>query len=216
MIAHVKICVNQRDYQRPSASIGMFTGIIKKVSEVNNIYIQKGSLFVAINIPKGWKIWQGESISINGVCSTVKSLNKKSFEVEYMPETIKKTTVGKFKKGTLVNLEKSLKLSDLIDGHLVQGHVDTTGRVIKVHKVKSSKVLKIVVPQKFMKFIAEKGSVAIDGISLTVVDTGKNWFSVSLVSYTLENTNLGIIKVGDEVNIEVDILAKYIAKLLNR
>lgn len=194
----------------------MFTGIIKKVSSVENVSYKGNSLFMSIKIPQGWKVWEGESIAINGVCSTIKKLDKKTFVVEYMPETIKKTTVGSFKKGTLVNLEKSLKFNDLVDGHLVQGHVDTTGEVFKVYKVKSSKVLKISVPEKFMKFIAEKGSIAVDGISLTVVDTGKNWFTVSLVSYTLENTNLGIIKVGDEMNIETDILAKYIAKLLNR
>lgn len=192
----------------------MFTGIIKKLSVVEKVSTQGGSLFVMINIPKGWKVWEGESISINGVCSTVKKLDKKTFTVEYMPETIKKTTVGKFKKGTFVNLEKSLKLNDLVDGHLVQGHVDTVGKVLKVYKVKRSKVLKISVPQKFMKFIAEKGSIAIDGISLTVVDTGKNWFTVSLVSYTLDNTNLGSVEAGDEVNIETDVLAKYLDKLI--
>ncbi len=192
----------------------MFTGIIKKVSKVSYVSFQKGSLFVTIKIPKSWKIWKGESISVNGVCSTVKSLGKKTFTVEYMPETIKKTTVGNFKKGTLVNLEKSLKLNDLVDGHLVQGHVDTKGTVFQVHKVKSSKVLKIRVLEKFMKLIVVKGSIAVDGASLTVVDTGYNWFTVSLVSYTMENTNLGKIKVEDKVNVETDILAKYLNKIL--
>ncbi len=192
----------------------MFTGIIKKLSTVEKVFRKKGSLFVAIKIPKDWKVWVGESISINGVCSTVNKLGKETFTVEYMPETIKKTTAGKFKKGTLVNLEKSLKLSDLVDGHLVQGHVDCRGEVRSVNYESGSKILKIRVPQKFMKFIAEKGSIAIDGISLTVVDTGKNWFTVSLVSYTLDNTNLGSIKVGEEVNIETDVLAKYLNKLL--
>jgi riboflavin synthase len=157
----------------------------------------------------------GESISINGVCSTVRQLDKKNFEVEYMPETLKKTTVGSFKKGTPVNLEKSLKLNDLLDGHLVQGHVDTTGKVAEVRKVKKSKVLKVRVAKRFMKFIAEKGSVALDGISLTVVDTGADWFTVSLVSFTLDNTNLGDIKESDIINIETDIIAKYVAKLIS-
>jgi riboflavin synthase len=193
----------------------MFTGIIKKLSSVEEVSHKKGSLLVSVKIPGGWKIWKGESISINGVCSTVKSLNKKTFTVEYMPETIRKTTVGSFKKGALVNLEKSLKVNDLLDGHLVQGHVDTTGKVLQIHKVKSSKVLKIEVPEKFMKFIAEKGSIAVDGVSLTVVDTKNKWFTVSLVSYTLGNTNFGKIKAGDSVNIETDVLAKYLFKLIN-
>jgi riboflavin synthase len=194
----------------------MFTGIIKKVSKVSKISTQKGSLFVVIKIPKGWKVWAGESIAINGVCSTVKKLDKKNFTVEYMPETIKKTTVGNFKKGTLANLEKSLKFNDLVDGHLVQGHVDTTGKIIEIKKAKESKILKIKIPKDFIKFIAEKGSVAVDGISLTVVDTGNNWFTISLVSYTLENTNLDNIAVGDEVNIETDVLAKYVNKLISK
>jgi riboflavin synthase len=192
----------------------MFTGIIKKVSTVENISHKNESLFVAINIPKGWKVWLGQSISINGVCSTVQKILKENFVVEYMPETIKKTTVGNLQKGSLVNLETSMKLNDLLDGHLVQGHVDTTGKILDVKNAKKSKVLTIKVPTKFMKFIADKGSISVDGISLTVVDTGKDWFSVSLVSFTLENTNLGSVKVGDSVNIETDVLAKYIHKLM--
>ncbi len=192
----------------------MFTGIIQKVSAVEKISEKKGSFFVSIKIPKGWKVWKGESIAINGVCSTVKNFSKSIFEVEYMPETIKKTTAGNFQKGTAVNLEKSLKMSDLLDGHIVQGHVDTTGEVIEIQKVKESEIIKIKISKEFMKFVAEKGSIAIDGISLTVVDTGKDWFTVSLVSYTLDNTNLGKISVGNYVNIETDVLAKYLNKLL--
>lgn len=194
----------------------MFTGIIAKVSKVEKVSFERDSLFVSIQIPKGWKVWKGESIAINGVCSTVKNLSKKSFTVEYMPETIKKTTVGNFRKGSVANLEKSLKMNDLLDGHMVQGHVDTTGKIVEITKVKESKILKIKISKKFMKFVADKGSIAVDGISLTVVNTGKDWFTVSLVSYTLENTNLGTIKVGEDVNIETDVLAKYLDKLLKR
>lgn len=192
----------------------MFTGIIKKLSTVEKISQKNDSLFVSIKIPKGWKVWKGESIAINGVCSTIKNLDKNTFTVEYMPETIKKTTVESFQNGVEVNLEKSMKINDLLDGHIVQGHVDTRGKVINIKKIKESKILKIKIPKKFMKFIAEKGSVSVDGISLTVVDTEKDCFSVSLVSYTLDNTNLSKIKLGDSVNIETDILAKYLNKLL--
>jgi riboflavin synthase len=110
-----------------------------------------------------------------------------------------------------------LRVGDLLGGHFVQGHIDGAGKVREVrevHKVGKSKVLKVIVPTKFIKFIAEKGSIVVDGVSLTVVDTGKNWFSVSLVSYTLENTNLGNIKAGDKVNIETDMIAKYISRLM--
>lgn len=193
----------------------MFTGIIKKNSTVENAMRQRGSLFVEINTPKGWKIKAGESVSVNGVCSTVKKSSRKNFTVEYMPETVKKTTAGIFKKGTVVNLERSLRVGDLMDGHIVQGHVDCVGKVIKAQKVKSSRVIKIQVPKEFMKFLAPKGSVSVDGVSLTVVDSKKNYFTVSLVSYTLENTNLGKIKSGEKVNIEVDALAKYLHRLLS-
>ena len=215
----------------------MFTGIIKKTSKVKKASWQKESLFVKIKIPKGWKIKRGESISINGVCSTVNKISKDNFTVEYMPETVKKTTVSDFRKGTEVNLERSLRVGDLMGGHIVQGHIDCVGKIIEIIKVKKSKVLKIKAPKVFMKFLAPKGSVAVDGISLTIVDSKKDWlvpyynfrkhkdskkqaekfgtgFSVSLVSYTLENTNLGKIKVGEKVNIEVDAIAKYLERLL--
>ncbi|MDO9231062.1 MAG: riboflavin synthase [bacterium] len=193
----------------------MFTGIIKKISTVEKVSKRNESLFVEISRPKGWKIWEGESISINGICSTVKKFNAKIFEVEYMPETIEKTTAGIWKKGTAVNLEKSLTLKDLLDGHIVQGHIDTRGKIVDIRKDKESKIIKIQISPKFMRLVAEKGSVSIDGISLTVVNSGRDWFSVSLVSYTLENTNLGKIKIGDRVNIETDVLAKYLDKLLS-
>lgn len=193
----------------------MFTGIIRKVSSVTKAVEKNGSLFLEIRKPRDWKIKEGDSVAINGVCSTVRKVNG-MFQVEYMPETIKKTTVGNFQKGTIVNLERSLKMSDFLDGHLVQGHVDTRGRVKEIKPASQSVIMKIAIPFQFSRFIAEKGSVTIDGISLTVVETGSNWFSVSLVSYTLKNTNLGQLKLGDEVNIETDMIAKYLDKLLSQ
>lgn len=177
---------------------------------------KSGSFFVVIKKPKGWKIKLGDSISINGVCSTVKNISKNSFEVEYMPETLEKTTAGTFVKGRVVNLEKSLTMNQLLDGHIVQGHIDARGKIIEIREVKKSKVMKIQVPKKVLALIVEKGSVSVDGISLTVVEAKKDWFSVSLVDYTLKNTNLGTIENGAEVNIETDILAKYIYKFLKK
>lgn len=194
----------------------MFTGIIKKVSTVEDIYSQNGSLFAVIKKEKDWPVKLGQSISINGVCSTVQKFDKNSFLVEWMPETLKKTTVSSFKKGQLVNLETSLNLNSLLDGHIVQGHVDTVGKVLEIKPLKDSKIIKIKIPTKFMKLIVDKGSVAIDGISLTVVDTGRDWFTVSLVSYTVANTNFQNTKKGDLVNIETDVLAKYVSKLMKK
>lgn len=192
----------------------MFTGIVRKLTPIENVSRQNKNLFVKIKKAPGWKYNIGDSISVNGVCSTINKEEKDGFTVEYMPETVKKTTVGNYKPGTMVNIEKSLKVSDLLDGHLVLGHVDTRGKIIKIKKVSQSKVMTIGAPLRFMKFIAAKGSIAVDGISLTVVDVGESWFSVSLVTYTLDNTNLGTISEGEEVNIELDVIAKYVDKLL--
>ncbi|HSR89621.1 MAG TPA: riboflavin synthase [Candidatus Udaeobacter sp.] len=194
----------------------MFTGIIKKTSIITDVTEKNGSEFVSIKKEKDWPTELGQSIAINGVCSTVKSFDQNSFLVEYMPETIKKTSVGKYQKGLLVNLETSLNLNTMLDGHIVQGHVDTTAKVIDIKPAKDSKILKFKLPVKFMKFIVDKGSIAVDGVSLTVVDTGKDWFTVSLVSYTIAHTAFQNTKKGDLVNIETDILAKYIQKLIKR
>lgn len=193
----------------------MFTGIVKD-SKIRNKTLRNGSLFFEIEKPEGWEIGMGDSISINGVCSTAIKIKDDSFEVEHMPETIQKTTDNDLKKGDLVNLEQSVKMSDLLDGHVVQGHVDTTGDIVEIKDVDDSKVVKVKIPQEFMKFVAPKGSVSIDGISLTVVDTGFDWFTVSLVSYTIENTNMREASVGDPVNVETDVLAKYICNFLER
>lgn len=194
----------------------MFTGIVKKVSKIKKISFENGSLFFEVESPSDWEVGMGESISINGVCSTAIRIEDDFFEVEHMPETIKKTTDEFLKEGDLVNLEQSVKMSDLLDGHVVQGHVDTTGEIVEIQNVDDSKVVKVKIPEEFMKFVASKGSVSVDGISLTVADTGSDWFTVSLVSYTIENTNMKGAKEGDAVNIETDVLAKYICNFLER
>ena len=202
----------------------MFTGIIKSNGKVRDVLPKDKSLFVWIvspglirlgrKKPAKWKMKAGDSIDVDGICSTVKRISGNSFEVEYMPETLKKTTAGLFKKGTSVNLEPSLRANARLDGHLVQGHVDTTGDVQEIRKIGKSVILKIGFPKQYRKFIAEKGSVAVNGVSLTVVATGNKWFTVSLMSYTLMYTNLQNLKKGDKVNIEVDVLSRYLYTLL--
>lgn len=172
------------------------------------------SVYVWVEKPAKWKMKAGDSISIDGICSTVKRFRGNSFRVEYMPETLKKTTAILFKKGTHVNLEPSLRSNDRLDGHLVQGHVDATGDIKEIRKIGNSVILKISFPKKYRKFISEKGSISVNGVSLTVAATGSNWFAVSLVSYTLLHTNLHNLKKGDKVNIEVDVLARYLNSLL--
>ncbi len=206
----------------------MFTGIIKSLEKIKDISANGKSVYVWFEKPAKWKMKAGDSISIDGICSTVKRLRGNLFEVEYMPETLKKTTAGIFKKGTQVNLEPSLRSNDRLNGHLVQGHVDTTGNIIEVKKNGKSVILKIGFPKEYKKFITEKGSISVNGVSLTVVAVGSNWFTphlskgksagftVSLVSYTLRHTNLQNLKNRDRVNIEVDVLARYMHKLINK
>ncbi|MDD5721411.1 MAG: riboflavin synthase [Candidatus Pacebacteria bacterium] len=189
----------------------MFTGIIKKTSKVKRVKSAQGGLFVDILNNLG-KIKLGESISINGVCSTVKK-NNKNISFEYMPETLKLTNLGLLKKGDIVNLEQSMRLSDRLDGHLVLGHIDGKGRIISIKKEGNSKEFYIKVSdKKFKKFLVYKGSIAIEGISLTVAEVLKDLFVVKILPYTLKHTNLKFKKEEDEVNLEFDILAKYASR----
>jgi riboflavin synthase len=192
----------------------MFTGIIEKIGKIKKVAIKNQSLFVDIILPANWRLKEGESVSINGICSTVKKVSKKIFMVEYMPETISKTTVSGWSGNSIVNLERSLKMNDFIDGHLVFGHIDQKAKIINIDLKGDSKVFTIKTQKELMKYIAPKGSVALDGVSLTVIDVLKDCFTVSLVSYTLLNTNLGYKKAGESINIETDIIAKYIFNIL--
>ena len=192
----------------------MFTGIIRKISKIEKTEMKNGSLFVAIGKPKDWRLKLGDSISINGVCSTVHTIYCMNFEVEYMKETRNKTTVNEWQKGDRLNLEKSLRMNDLLDGHIVMGHIDSVGKIIGIKNVGNSRVLKVGFSRKLMKYIVSKGSVALDGVSLTVVSVGNDWFTVSLVSYTLENTNLKKKVIGDNLNVETDVLGKYVRNRL--
>ncbi len=188
----------------------MFTGIIQKTAKIKNIRNQNEVLIVDFDLPKNFKIKKGASVSINGICSTVIFFNKSEFKVGYMKETLNKTTVNSWKTSDRVNLEPSLKLGDTLDGHFVYGHIDTVGMIKSIVKQGDSSVFEISIPKEFLKFVVYKGSVAIDGVSLTVSARNSKTFNISLIPYTLEHTNLGERKVGDGVNVEVDVLGKYI------
>lgn len=194
----------------------MFTGIITAKEKVRRVLRKGGGLAVRIGKPSGWRLVRGESIAVDGVCSTVQRCGGDYFEVEYMPETLKKTTAGRFAKGDVVNLERSLRFGERLGGHLLQGHVDAAGTLKKIVEQGSARACTIAFPARLRELIAPKGSIAINGVSLTVVEVGKGWFSVSLVSYTLRHTNLGILKKGAPVNIEVDMLARYLAAILGK
>lgn len=189
----------------------MFSGIIKNLGQFNS----STDYMFTFNAPSliCKKIKQGDSIAVNGACLTVYKKGFHSFSAEVMPETFSKTNLGKMEPGDLVNLELPLTLKDFLSGHLLQGHVDETGTVSQIKDIENSKILTISVSKKLSKFIVEKGSIALNGVSLTVISSNNNNFTVGIIPYTLSNTNFKNLTLGDFVNIEVDILAKYIGSL---
>ena len=164
---------------------------------------------VRVPLPRGWKVSLGQSVMIDGICTTVVARAKGFFEVELMPETLAKTTAGTFARDTLVNLERSLTLSAALDGHIVLGHVDATARLLKRKDAGGSRTLTFALPAALAKFVAPIGSIAVNGVSLTVARVSKTSFEVALIPFTLAHTNLGSLKEGDEVNLEADVLARY-------
>jgi riboflavin synthase len=156
----------------------------------------------------------GDSIAINGACLTVVARNEEEFSVGLSPETIRRTSLGNVKPGNGVNLERPLAVSDRLGGHIVQGHVDATGRITSIRPEEDCVILRVSSPKRLIPYIVEKGFIAVDGISLTVVKKGTSSFTLSVIPYTLENTNLNQMVTGDRVNLEADIVAKYIESLL--
>jgi len=185
----------------------VFTGIIEEVGSVTSV--QSGTLVITARSVLQ-KMEQGGSIAVNGVCLTVTSFNENSFTVDLMPETRGRTNLGLLSAGDRVNLEIPLTLNKPLGGHLVQGHVDTTGRVGLVTWDNEAKLIRFEASPEVMRYIVEKGFVTVDGISLTVTTKDASSFWISVVEYTRTHTNLGDRQVGDLVNLEVDIMAKYV------
>jgi riboflavin synthase len=194
----------------------MFSGIVETTSPIIGISNARQQRILSIRKPRAWKLRDGESVSVEGVCSTVQSFERNSFRVVYMPETLRKTTVGQLKIGDAVNLERCLTLQSLIGGHLVQGHVDTTARIKSIRNEGEARLYTFQLPARFSRYIVPKGSIAVDGISLTVVKATRSTFQCSLLAYTLSHTTLGGKRPGQQANIEVDIMGKYIERLLKR
>ena len=188
----------------------MFTGIIEEVGKVSSI--PAGSLIIAASEVLS-EMKRGGSIAVNGVCLTVTDFTADSFSVDVMPETLKRTNLGLLSAGDRVNLERPVALGGQLGGHLVQGHVDDTGRVASVTWEGESMLLRFEAPPEVIRFVVEKGFITVDGISLTVASKEANSFWVSVVDYTRKHTILGGKKVGDLVNLEVDIIAKYVEQL---
>ncbi len=188
----------------------MFTGIVEEVARVTPA--QSGKLVIsASRVLRGIEL--GGSIAVNGVCLTITSFSTSSFSVDIMPETLERTNLGLLSAGDEVNLERPLTLEKPLGGHLVQGHVDDTGRVASVRWEGEAMLIRFEAPPEIMRYIVEKGFIAVDGVSLTVGAKDASSFQVSVVDFTRKHITLGSRRVGDLVNLEVDIIAKYVEQL---
>ncbi len=187
----------------------MFTGIVEEIGEILSSS-RSGLVIKAEEVLKDLK--PGDSIAVNGACLTVRSLDSTSFSVDLMPETVRQTNLGLLNYGDEVNLERPLPLGGRLGGHLVQGHVDATGRVVWARPEGEAILLRFEAPSEVMRYIVKRGFVAVDGVSLTVTDFDSSTFQVSLVPFTQKHTTLGRRKVGDLVNLEADMVAKYLEK----
>jgi len=191
----------------------VFTGIIEGQGIVKKFDIKTQNRSAAKmgidlgNLAKGLQI--GDSVAINGVCLTATHISKNHAEFEMIGETLKKTNLGMIKSGDKVNIERSLKVGERMEGHFVLGHIDGTGKIMKIEKLSKEIKFWIELPKDLARFVVKKGSITVDGISLTLVDVLKNKISICIIPHTMKITNLGSKKIGDKVNIETDILGKY-------
>jgi riboflavin synthase len=193
----------------------MFTGIIETLGTVKNVVKEQENVHLTIEsaITKELKIDQ--SVAHNGVCLTVVDINDDEYTVTAIKETLDKTNIGKLKTSAIVNLERAMKLGDRLDGHIVQGHVDETGVCKNIKDENGSTVYTFEYTSDKNNVTIEKGSITINGVSLTVVNSTKSGFSVAIIPYTWENTTFKTLQVGDTVNLEFDVIGKYVARLTN-
>jgi riboflavin synthase len=193
----------------------MFSGIVEEVGMIETITQRPGGITLTIraqNVLKDTQI--GASIAVNGVCLTVVRCDAATFDVEVAPETLRKTSLGQYQEGGGVNLERSLLANGRIGGHFVQGHVDSTAEIVAMQADGEGVMTTFRAPAALMRYVVPKGYVALDGMSLTVVDTGPDWFTISFIAHTRAVTIVQHYTPGKQVNLEVDILGKYVERLL--
>lgn len=193
----------------------MFTGIVEELGTVVSLRLLEDSATIAVHGPLVTSDAQhGASISVNGVCLTVTSLNDEEFTADVMLQTLDLTNLGSLAVGDRVNLERAMRADSRFGGHVVQGHVDSKSQVLSRTPSDMWEVVRFEMPTSIAKYIAKQGSISIDGISLTVSNLGEDWFEVSLIPTTLNLTTLGAKKVGDSVNIETDVLARHVERII--
>ncbi len=193
----------------------MFTGIIQHLVPIHSIQKNRGGIQLGITRPKSWKTLQkGESIAVDGVCLTLSSQSANTLRFDVMSQTTKLTTLASICRGSMVNVERSLRASDPIGGHVVTGHVDAVGAVSeRIHGPNDDR-LTITLLRELLKYCPARGSIAINGVSLTIAEISTMNVTVALVGYTSKHTNLGLLNRGDSVNIEIDLVARYLERLL--
>jgi riboflavin synthase len=192
----------------------MFTGIVETTGTVTAVSTLNGNTSFWVSSPISAELKIDQSVSHNGVCLTVEDVLPDRHRVTAIPETLAKTTLGQWKQGQVVNLERCMALNGRLDGHIVQGHVDATGTCIAINRENGGFVCRFRFPAQFASLVVEKGSICLDGISLTVFDVGRDEFSVAIIPYTLEHTNLKHITAGTAVNLEFDLVGKYILRFM--
>lgn len=191
----------------------MFTGIIETLGTIQEIKKDKDNIHVTIDSSITNELKIDQSVAHNGICLTVVAIKENNYTVTAIDETIKKTNLGEWQKGDLVNLERAMKLGDRLDGHIVQGHVDQTGTCISIQETNGSWLYTFEYDDKLNNLTIEKGSITVNGVSLTVVNSKKNQFSVAIIPYTQEHTNFKNFTVDSKINLEFDVIGKYVSRL---
>ena len=194
----------------------MFTGIVEATATVENIETMGTSVHFTMSCPFTDELKIDQSLSHNGCCLTIEKIENQRYGVTAIQETLEKTNLGSWKIGTKVNLERCVLMNGRLDGHIVQGHVDQTGTIKSIENLNGSHYITIAYTEKDGFTTVPQGSITVDGISLTVAHSGENEFSVAIIPYTWEHTNLKNLKIGSKVNLEFDIIGKYVAKLMKK
>ncbi len=194
----------------------MFTGLVETTATVSGVATNGDGVRLEVRTPLAAELNQGDSIAVNGVCLTAVNPNAEAFTADVMAETLRRSSLGPLAEGDPVNVELPLRAGDRLGGHVVQGHVDGTGTVESATDEGFARLVRIAADQGVLRYVVEKGSIAVDGVSLTVAEVDDSGFTVSLIPETLERTTLGRAQPGRVVNLEVDVLAKYVEKLVRR
>jgi riboflavin synthase len=193
----------------------MFTGLVQDIGSVESVEGGADGARLRIATKLGHEIGLGDSIAVNGVCLTATEADASGFATEAMNQTLEVTVIGALAPGARVNLELATRADERLGGHIVQGHADGSGEVIEITEDGFARRVRVELPPELLRYVVDKGSVALNGVSLTVAELGPTWVEVSLIPETLERTNLGSVAVGDPLNVEVDVIAKYVERLLS-